>query len=456
MKATSQDAYQLIHEGAMALARVEAAGFRVDEDYLGRAITKTAKKIAALEERLKDSDTFTKWQRKFGSRTKLGNKQQLGSVMFDVLGHKRQKDNHKNDEGAFSHLDDKFVQNYFEIEKLKKAKSTYLLGIQRECEDGYVHAFMNLNTARSFRSSIDKPSLQNMPVRNDEMARIIRQSFIARDGHCIAEIDFSGIEVCGSACYNHDPVLISYIKDKTKDMHRDMASQCYKLDAKQVGKKIRYCAKNMYVFPEFYGSYYVDCSRNLWDAIDKLHLVTEDGHPLKEWLAKQGIKSLGKCDPEQKPRPGTFEHHIAKVEKDFWENRFSVYADWKKSWYKRYLERGYIDLLTGFRVAGVYRRNEIINIPIQGVSFHFLLWCLIQAVKWLEKKKMRSVIVCQIHDSIIADVHLDELEEFLAKIKEIMTVDLPRHWRWINVPLSVEAEVAPEGGSWYDKEKVDL
>lgn len=457
LKATTADAYDLIHQGTLALSAVEAAGIRIDVDYLHRAIKKATNQIKKLETALQETDVFKAWQKRFGTSTKLGSRSQLGTVFFEVLGYNRSESNKSNDEKAFIHIDHSFIKDYFTIEKLKKAKQTYLEGILRECVDGYLHAFYNLNIARSYRSTSDNPNFQNMPVRNELMSRLIRQCFIARKDHQLVEIDFSGIEVCGAACYNKDPVLIEYICDKTKDMHRDMAAQCFMLPTKQVAKKTRYAAKNMYVFPEFYGSYYVDCSRNLWEAIDNLQLKTEkDGIPLYDWLRSKGIKKLGKCDPKARPVPGTFEHHIQAVEKDFWERRFKVYADWKRRWYNRYLQEGGFNLLTGFRINGVYRRNEVINLPIQGTSFHFLLWCLIQLNRELRKRKMKSVIVGQIHDSIVADVHEDELDDYLVLVKQIMTVDLPHHWKWINVPLSVEAEVSPPGGSWYDKEKVEL
>ena len=36
-----QDAYELLHEGSIALAEIEANGMRVDVDYVHRAIKKT-------------------------------------------------------------------------------------------------------------------------------------------------------------------------------------------------------------------------------------------------------------------------------------------------------------------------------------------------------------------------------------------------------------------------------
>lgn len=274
------------------------------------------------------------------------------------------------------------------------------------------------------------------------------------------------VKNCSICAYNHDPVLIEYVKDPSKDMHRDQSIECFLIDEdtdskwwKQKGEggghNLRYCAKNMFVFPEFYGSYYVDCARNLWESIDTFKHATPNGMPMKEWLREKGIKKLGDCNPDKDPRPGTFEKHIQQVEKAFWgPKRFIHYANWKKKWYNDYLARGGFALLTGFYVQGVYRRNEVINIPNQGTAFHFLLWTLIQLQKWITKEKKRAKIVGQIHDCILGDVPLEEKDEYIAKVHEIVTEDLPRFWKWINVPLTIEIEIAKD--NWFKKKGVEI
>ena len=64
---------------------------------------------------------------------------------------------------------------------------------------------------------------------------------------------------------------------------------------------------------------------------------------------------------------------------------------------------------------------------------------------------MKSKIVGQIHDSIIADVYLPELQDYLNLAKQTMTKDLLDHWNWIIVPLDVEVEVGEE--NWWNKKE---
>ena len=101
-------------------------------------------------------------------------------------------------------------------------------------------------------------------------------------------------------------------------------------------------------------------------------------------------------------------------------------------------------------------RKQVINYRIQGSAFHCLLWCLIEMNKWLKKNKMKSKMVSQIHDSLIGDVHKDELDDYLWKINDLMTTQLAKVWEWIVVPLGVEMEICELNGTWFDKKKVEL
>ncbi len=457
------EALDLFHKGAIALAQIEANGARIDMDYLNGQIEKTGRRIAKLTERIKQDEMWSLWRKTYGEKANLGSRHQLARLLYKELGYeppeKTKGGRDKADVSAFEKIDLPFLRDYTQIQKLSKAKGTYLEGIRREVVDGVLHPVFNLNTVSSYRSSSSDPNFQNIPVRDGKIADLIRRCFIARKGRRrFGEVDFKGIEVGISCVYHEDPTLIDYVVNSPpKDMHRDMAMECYMLPEKEVSKDARYCAKNQYVFPEFYGSYYVDCSRHLWESIDRMKLRTKESDvPLKQHLAMKGIKKLGACLAGQRPVPGTFEYHIQQVERDFWHNRFKVYTEWKIQWYEEYLKTGGFALKTGFAVNGFLDKNQVLNIPIQGVAFHCLLWTLIKLQNWLVKNKMRTLIVGQIHDSIIADIHENELDDYLAKVKEIVEVDLPKQWEWIIVPLKLEAEIAPRNASWFEKAPVEF
>lgn len=458
MRVSSPEAYKLLHDGCIALSQIESNGIRVDTDYLKRQTKEISQKIEDMTRELKEYKEYKQWKRALGDKMVLGSREQLAHLVFTVLDYpcaERTKTGRpKADEAAFEKVNLPFVKDYLRIEKLKKAKGTYLQGIRREVVNGFLHPSFNLHTVQTFRSSSSDPNFQNVPIRNPEIGPMIRRAFVARTGRQLVEIDYKAIEVAIAACYHKDPTMIAYIKDPTKDMHRDMAAECYKLKTKEVSKEARFYAKNMFVFPQFYGDYYVHCARSLWESAQKADIRVEgSGEAILAHLKAKGITELGLCDPERRPRPGTFEHHIKKVEENFWGKRFPVYAQWKDDWYKKYRREGGFDLLTGFRVNGIFRKNEVINYPVQGAAFHCLLWSLIRLQKWLNKNKMKTLLIGQIHDSMVADAHPRELDDFIKAARRIMTQEIVKAWKWIIVPLSIEVEVAPVGGSWADKSR---
>ena len=455
----TKESYDLFHQGTLALAEIEENGIRIDEQYMDKAIRRTKRKIGHRKMELSKSEIYKVWKTTYKEKFKLRSGTQLGKILFDVMGlatpEKSEKGRYKTDEKALNKIDHPFVKDYLEIRKLEKALSTYLIGLNREVKDGLLHPFFNLHTTQTYRSSSQDPNFQNIPIRDDTICKLIRRAFIPRPGRRLIEIDYAGIEIRIAACYHKDSNMIRYINDKTKDLHRDMAMECYILKKFQVNSRTRYCGKNMFVFPQFYGDWYIDCARSLWNAIDEMKLMTEQGVPLKKHLREQGIRKLGVLNPKERPVKGTFEKHIQQIEKSFWGKRFFDYAQWKKDWYNEYKEKGWFLTKTEFICQGYMRRNEVINYPIQGSAFHCLLWSLIQLVrKELPKRKMKTLIIGQIHDSIVSDVPDEEVNEYLEIANYIMTKKLRRRWDWIIVPLEIEAKISESEGSWAEMSKV--
>lgn len=443
MKAGTTEAYQLFHQGALALARVEQAGMRIDVPRLDRTMEKTAEKIKQLTKKLKESPEWEVWRRRFGQKASLGSRVQLGAVLYEELkykvGARTDTGRVRVNEEQLEKVDNPFVRTYLNVEKLKKLKNTYLTGIKREVWNGYLHPSFNLHLTRTRRSSSDSPNFQNIPIRDPRMGKPIRSCFIPRDGHVLVEIDYGALEFRVCACFWKDEAMVAYASDPSLDVHRDMAAECYAMPVEEVTKQARFFAKNNFVFPTLYGSYYANTSKHLWAVMETHQLTTASGIPLKQHLREQGITRAG------------YEDHIRKVEETF-QGRFPQWTERKELWWDRYLRTGRFQLMTGFLVEGVYSRNNLMNYPIQGPAFHILLWSLIRLVKWCSKRRTR--IVGQIHDSIVADVHRDELDEYLKEAKRVMTQDVREAWEWIVTPLEIEVEVAED--NWFNKKAVEV
>lgn len=460
-----QEGYELLHEGSLELCRVERNGIRIDMAKMQETKQRLTDMIADLRADLEKDDVWRQWKKRYGPKASLTSRAQLSEIFHVNLEYEvsdlTEGGEAATDEEALSKIDHPFIKPYIRMMKYLKARDTFLKGIEVHVIGDRLFPSFWLHTVRSYRSSSTEPNFQNFPVRDKEISEIIRSQFIASPGCVIVENDFKGIEVGVSGCYNKDENFLRYVRDpETNDMHRDMAAQIYFLEDYldkwkfDTAKEIRYGAKNKFVFPQFYGDYYVACARNLWEWLEKGKLLGPDGKPLADWLYQNGIDGLGACNPEEKPVQGTFEYHVAQVENDFWNNRFRQYGQWRKDWYKAYLKKGYFDTYTGFRISGFLGRNAVTNYPIQGSAFHCLLWCLIQINKQLRKYNMKSMVVGQIHDSLIGDVRIDELRQYLEIVEEVTTVWLPKYYKWIIVPLEIEYEIAPSNGTWFDKKEI--
>jgi len=435
------------------LSDVEANGMRVDVGRIDQTIADTTEYIDRLTEELKKDDLWKTWRRRFGERASLGSRSQLGKVLEEMglkpKGEVKHGKRESMDKDALDGVDYPFVKTYLDLERKKKLSGTYLLGLKREVVDGYVHPVFNLHLVRTHRSSASTPNVQNQLVRDAEAAKLLRSCYIPRDGCVLTECDYGALEFKGSACLWAESGLIEYATDTTKDIHRDVAKNCYLLPVDQVSKNSRYCGKNKFVFPRLYGSDYVACARSLWNAIDAMKLAFKDGSiGLKEHLASKGITELGRLDRKLQPVQGTFEWHIKRVQ-DRWDSWFPGLEQKKEEWVREYEKRGYFDLMTGFRCSGIYSLNDLYNYPVQGPCFHLLLWSMTRLHRELKKRKMRSLIVGEIHDSIIADVPKEEVEDYFALAKQIMTEDVRKHYSWVIVPLLAEPEVC--WPSWSEK-----
>lgn len=447
MKPFSLDAYKLMHDGALALAEVEMNGIRVDVPYLEAQIEKTSEEITSAEKVLWKSKESRIWKSAYGSKLNFNSNTQLANVLFKRMKYKTLKATRKGnaavDDEVLQQIQTPFTTALLQKRKLQKVRDTYLKGLLKEQIDGFLHPSFNLHLIPTYRSSSDGPNFQAIPVRDLIYGPMIRRAIIPHHPEdIIGEVDIIGAEVRVSCCYNKDPRLISYIQDPTTDMHRDTICKIYMLSPAQVDKKIRYYGKNGFVFPEFYGSYYALLAPNLWKASAEL-ILEKEKITVRQWLISKGIRNL-----EQ------FTTHLEKVEDWFWNKQFLDYTQWKLDWRKQYLKTGYFDTLTGFRCQGPMSRNECLNYPVQGSAFHCLLWSLIQLQRWLVANEMKTQIIGQIHDSIVFNFAADEVSTVLKKAKKIMCEDIRKHWDWIIVPMDIEAELSPVGGTWAEKKKV--
>lgn len=447
--------YQLLHEGVLALSDVEANGIHTDSVYLEKQSKKLSRQIKIIKTKIDESKEMRLWNKETNNKSFNPNSPlHLKKLLFEFLDHKSEKrtkhDNPSLDKEVLASINIEFTRDILELRKLSKLKSTYIDGFIRESVDNIMRPFNNLHLIATYRSSNDSPNFQNNPKRDKKALRIVRKAIIPRPEHMLGGVDYSGIEVRMAACNTHDPILIEDVTNPEADMHRDQAIRLFIFDkeeweellSKETAKDLRYLAKNLCVFPWFYGDWYEPTAKNIWKIVNDYQL--KDGTSLKKHLLNKGIKTYN-----------NFESHIKKEEKRFW-NKFSTYAEWKERTVEAYEEKGYVELLTGFKCGGILKKNELLNYPNQGPAFHCLLWSLIQTNKIFKKEKLDTKIIGQIHDEMVLDINPSELDYIKPIIRKIMCKDIKEHWPWIIVPLDIDMEISKIDGNWANMKETKI
>ena len=444
---TRKAAYDLTHDGLLAFSEAEQVGIPINEKYYAIEDKRLGKEIKKLESKLLSSREAKKFYQTAGRKIILTSNKDLSQLLFKILRHTPLRTNTLGgsvDRESLDTIDIPFAADLLQMKKLDKIKGTYLAQFIRETTNGRIHPFSDLHTTQSFRSSMSKPSFQNIPIREEEANKSVRRGIVPPKGFQLLCVDYDSHEVRIIACYTKDEELIMYINTPGSDMHKDQAKEIFVLDDHGITYDLRFYTKNQFVFPEFYGSYYVSCAKGLWNECGSL--ATSDGLPIWEHLVKEGV-----MDDVNDYRG--FEDHIKQVERRFWE-RFPWVKEWQKKLIGSYKKKGYVELKHGHRRGGHLNNNMIINTPIQGTAFHCVLWSYIRLNEIRKRQKWHTQMLAQIHDEIVFGLHPKERNRVMRISNRVMTEDIKKDHEWLIVPLKVGMNITGIDKSWYNKKEV--
>lgn len=448
-------AYNFFHKGAIALCEMSYNGISIRTDYYlqQRAILEGER--ADLERAINESEEARMYTKKFGGKFDYNSPKDLQVMLFNVLGLqpiKQTKTGDSVDEVVLTKLDIELTKNIIAVRKLNKMIGTYVDGFLTHTHDGEMHPSFSLARARSHRSSSQNPNFQNVPKRDPKAKRITRSGMVPRPGRVLGEMDFEGAEISTGCFYHKDPTFIAYQLDPEKgDMHRDACAFILKINSDEVPKDARQATKGIWTFSQFYGSYYVSCAKQGWEEypqiIDKEgNLVLINGVPIDKHI-KKVFKNYT-----------DFENHLKKFENKFWNEWFPVYTAWKKDVVKGYERDGFVETFLGFRFKGYMDRKQCTNYPIQGTSFHLLLYTAYKVIAEIKKRGLQTLVVAQIHDSLILDIPIEEIEIIKEMLSRIVGT-LHEVFTWMDFPMGLDLELSKSyelGGSFANMEKCQL
>jgi len=94
---------------------------------------------------------------------------------------------------------------------------------------------------------------------------------------------------------------------------------------------------------------------------------------------------------------------------------------------------------------------KAINAFVQGTSADMTKQAMILISEWLDFEKMKSQLCLQVHDEVLVDVVYEERAKIVANVPRLMI----KSYQHIHVPMSVDIEYSPNGGTWVEKIKYE-
>ncbi|MBP9995178.1 MAG: DNA polymerase I [bacterium] len=392
------------------LSTMECNGVKIDSDNLKQISDQQAKQIKELE-----SQIFANAGKEFN----IASPKQLGEILFDDL--KIKAPAKKTKTGQYPTGEEvlqkiitahPIVQEILDWRGLSKLKSTYvdaLPALINPC-DGLVHTSYNQAVTATGRLSSTNPNLQNIPVRTDN-GREIRKAFVPRDeNHVLLAADYSQIELRIITHLSGDPAMTEAFNAGV-DIHAATAARVYGVELEDVTKDMRRRAKAVN-----FGIIY-------------------------------GMSAFGLAE-----RIGISRGEAAEIIKSY----FREYAG-----IQEYIDRciasarqnGYVETMFGRRrylrdinstnsVVRQFAERNAINSPIQGSSADMIKIAMANIHKELKNNDLKSKMILQVHDELVFDTCIDELDTVKKIVKDKMENAMK-----LNIPVVAELNV---GENWLE------
>jgi len=393
---------------AALLAKMEALGIAVDK--------KELEKLAAYFEGEVSRETKAAHDA-VGHEFNVASPKQLQVVLFDELKlpkTKKIKTGYTTDAESLDWLHQKsghpVLTSLLRIRETKKLGTTVEGLIAEIAKDGRIHTHFQQTVAATGRLSSTGPNLQNIPVRTEE-GRTIRNCFIAGKGYVgLLTADYSQIEMRIMAHLSHDEKLLKAF-ESGEDLHARIAGEIFGVKAQDVDPEMRRQIKAM-----SYGLAYGLSSYGLSAQLDISPPAAQDLMD-KYFERFGGIRDYLKVVVEDARKVGYTETIMGR---------------------RRYLP----DLMHDNRQRREVAERMALNAPIQGSAADIIKLAMLKVQAAIEKEKLASRLLLQIHDELIVEVIKGEEEQITALVKREMGAAYP-----LRAPLDVSAGL---GLTWHE------
>ena len=394
------------------LADMEMEGIRLDVGALNVFSEELGKDILRLQEQIREACG--------GIPFNIDSPKQLGDVLFETLKIGREKPK-KTKTGQYQTSEDVLselaqahpvVPLILDYRSLRKLKGTYVdtLPTMVDPATGRVHTNYRQAVAATGRLSSDDPNLQNIPIRT-EKGREIRKAFVPRDDqHLLLSADYSQIELRVIAHMSGDRNMQNAFRHGL-DIHAATAAKVFNVDIAEVSREQRSRAKAVN-FGIAYGQGAFGLSQNL-------------GIPRGE--AKQII------DDYFAQFPGVRTYMDEQVEFAREHGFVRTLLD-----RRRYLP----DITSANQTVRAAAERVAINAPMQGTAADIIKLAMVRIHARIQQEGLASRLLLQVHDELVFDVQLDEVDAVQRLVRELMEGAME-----LEVPLVVDMNV---GKNWLE------
>lgn len=382
------------------LVSMEAEGVKLDKDALKELSGALEKDIAVTEKEIQD---FA------GTKFNVSSPKQVGEILFEILKivekpQKTKTGQYSTGEDVLNKLENKhpIVRKILDYRELVKLKNTYVdvLPEMVNPRTGRIHTTYNQVVAITGRLSSDNPNLQNIPIRT-ERGREIRKAFISRnDKFTLLSADYSQIELRIIAELSNDTSMLEAFRSG-EDIHTTTASKVYGVPLKEVTPEMRRNAK-MVNFGIIYGI-------SAFGLAERLNISRTEAKTIIDNYFKQypDIKEYMDESIEKARKNGFVETILGR---------------------RRYLR----DINSANATVRGFAERNAINAPIQGSAADMIKIAMINIYNDLNRKKLKSKMLLQVHDELVFDVLKEELDEVKSLVEQRMKTALD-----LKVPVEV-------------------
>ena len=385
-------AITLLQEVEMPLSRVlssiEREGVNLDIPFL-----KEMSKVLEVDSKAVQQKIYEAAGQEFN----IASPKQLGEILFEKLkldpkAKKTKTGQYMTGEEILSKMESEhaIASLILDFRELQKLKSTYVDALPEliSSKTGRIHtSFMQAVTATGRLSSKD-PNLQNIPIRTVR-GREIRKAFIPRnEEYQILSADYSQIELRIMAAFSKDDSMLEAFNNGL-DVHKATAAKVFHVPLEEVNSDMRRKAKTVN-FGIIYGVSAFGLAGQL--AISR----TE---------AKEIIDQYFVEFPKVKTYMDTCVHTAQEL--GYVETVLGR---------RRYLR----DIMSANMNERGFAERNAINAPIQGSAADMIKVAMIQIQNFLEKEKLKSKMILTVHDELVFDAHISEINYLRDKINDIM------------------------------------